>query len=77
MELVYIFLAFFFGVATGLGIWKGKERITDGSLLVDTSSDEKDIYRLEVKDHLETLAKKNGITLKVVHRPISQSKLTL
>lgn len=44
--------------------------ITDGTLNVDTSDPEKDVYSLEVDGALDTLAKKDTITLEV--KKISQ-----
>lgn len=41
------------------------ETSTDGSIKVNTTNPEKDVYRLELDDGLDTLAKKGKVTFKV------------
>lgn len=50
-----------------------RKKPPDGELIIDTSDPEKDIYRLELGNEFENLAKKKTITLKVTK--ISRSQL--
>ena len=58
------------GICIFVSITANQIRRTDGNLLVDTTDPNKDIYRLEITDEFENLAKKKAITLKIVHKPI-------
>lgn len=62
--LIFIYVAFT-SFQIGRGLFSKKR--TDGELIVDTSDPEKDIYRLELDDELETLSEKKVISLKIVH----------
>jgi len=47
-----------------LGISK-RNYTGDGTMIVDTSDPEKDVYRMELNDELDNLANKDSITFKV------------
>ena len=63
ISAVTIFLGVLLGISTNTYIKSGAD--TDGTLQVDTSSPEKDIYRLQLNSNLENLAEKAKVTLKV------------
>ena len=46
----------------------------DGELVVDTSHEAKDIYRIELNDEVDRLAKKKTLRLKVVHRKVGNPR---
>ena len=60
-------LALFFGVLLGISSrqYKASDERTDGSLIVDTSNPEKDVYRLDLTTQLDDLPGKDEIVLKV------------
>lgn len=39
----------------------------DGTMIIDTSDPERDIYRMELSDPVEDLSKKSAVHFKVVH----------
>jgi len=63
ISAVTIFLGVLLGMSSASYIKSGAD--TDGTLQVDTSSPEKDIYRLQLNSNLENLAEKAKVTLKV------------
>jgi hypothetical protein len=42
----------------------------DGTMIVDTSDPDRDIYRMELSDPVEDLSKKSALHFKVVHDKI-------
>lgn len=58
-----IFLGVLLGISTNTYIKSGAD--TDGTLQVDGTNPEKDIYRLQLNSSLEDLASKTKISLKV------------
>ena len=60
-------LALFFGILLGISSrqYQASDERTDGSLIVDTSDPEKDVYRLDLTTKLDDLPGKNEIVLKV------------
>jgi len=60
---ITIFLGVLLGISTNTYIKSGAN--IDGTLQIDTSNLEKDIYRLQLNSNLEDLADKTKITLKV------------
>lgn len=63
ISAVTIFLGVILGISSATYVKSGAN--TDGTLQVDTSSPEKDIYRLQLNSNLENLAEKAKVTLKV------------
>ena len=60
-------LALFLGILLGISSrqYQASDERTDGSLIVDTSDPEKDVYRLDLTTQLDDLPGKNEIVLKV------------
>ena len=60
-------LALFLGILLGISSrqYQASDERTDGSLIVDTSNPEKDVYRLDLTTQLDDLPGKNEIVLKV------------
>lgn len=63
ISAVTIFLGVLLGISTSTYVKSGAD--TDGTLQVDVSNPEKDIYRLQLNSDLENLAEKQKVTLKV------------
>ena len=49
-----------------------KAKAIVGKLLIDTTDPGKDVYRLDLGEHLEDLAKKKQITLKVERKVLTR-----
>lgn len=64
MEWLIYLLVYLVGVVVGCYVTMRTLPITAGTLKIDKSNSEKDIYRLEIKD-LEKLSKKHRIVLEV------------
>ena len=60
-------LALFLGILLGISSrqYQASDERTDGSLIVDTSDPEKDVYRLDLTTQLDDIPGKNEIVLKV------------
>lgn len=58
-----IFLGVLLGISSNTYVKSGAD--TDGTLQIDRSDPEKDIYRLQLDSELETLSEKQKIALKV------------
>jgi len=58
-----IFIGVILGISSRTYVKSGAD--TDGTLQIDTSSPEKDIYRLQLNSDLENLAEKAKVSLKV------------
>ena len=60
-------LALFLGILLGISSrqYQASDERTDGSLIVDTSDPEKDVYRLDLTTQLDDLPGKDEIVLKV------------
>ena len=74
---IFFLIATIGGILIGHYLWPWKWLRTDGELIVDTSDPRKDIYRLELGNHLEKLAVKKTITLKIVRKQLSHKKHSL
>lgn len=59
----------FLGILLGIS---GKSYNGDGTMIVDTSDPERDIYRMELSDPVEDLSKKSAVHFKVVHTEIEE-----
>lgn len=71
MEVLSLFIAFFIGCAATSAI-HFLER-TSGTLKIDRSDPEKDRYRFEINDDLDSLITKKKIVLKIDnHADLSQ-----
>lgn len=66
MEEVINFIVRVLVISAGLAIyrWIANMIFTDGTLKIDTSNPDKDVYRIEI-DRLDRLTKKRRIILKV------------
>ena len=57
----------FLGVLLGIS---SRNYQGDGTMIVDTSNPDRDIYRMELSDPVEDLSKKSALHFKVVHDKI-------
>ncbi len=57
----------FLGVLLGIS---SRNYQGDGTMIVDTSDPDRDIYRMELSDPVEDLSKKSALHFKVVHDKI-------
>lgn len=63
----------FAAIDTFLGVLLGissRNYQGDGTMIVDTSNPDRDIYRMELSDPVEDLSKKEALHFKVVHEQI-------
>jgi len=44
----------------------------DGTMIVDTSNPDRDIYRMELSNPVETLSEKDSVVFKVVHGELNK-----
>jgi hypothetical protein len=63
LTIILILLSFVLGVCTGLYLRSRTGK--DGSLQIDMSDPEKDIYRLQLDDDISNLSKKKKVILVV------------
>lgn len=59
----------FLGAVLGLSSSKYEG---DGTMIVDTSNPDRDIYRMELSNPVETLSEKDSVVFKVVHGELNK-----